>query len=62
MVRGSGEGGQDKVLGVLEGSGWVVDGCFSVLQHRLVALEHTLGNLRSSALQRHLRERGVEQG
>lgn len=62
MVRGSGEGGQDKVPGVLEGSGWVVVGCFSVLQHCLVALEHTLGNLGGSALQRHLREREVEQG
>ena len=30
-------------------------GCFSVLQHRLVALEHTLGDLWSSALQRDLR-------
>lgn len=39
-----------------------MDGCSgfcSVLQHCLVALEHTLGNLCSSAFQRNLRETRV---
>lgn len=48
-----------EVPGVCEGSGRVnVRG--SVLQHRLVALEHTLGNLWSSALQGDLQ--GEESG
>lgn len=61
MVRGSGEGEREEAPGVGEGQqpgrrpGG--GGRRSVLQHRLVALEHTLGNFRSSALQRHLRER-----
>ena len=64
MVRGSGEGEQEEAPGVCEGQrpgrrrG---GGRLSVLQHRLVALEHTLGNFWSSALQRHLRESTDEQ-
>lgn len=57
-------GAQEKVPGVCEGSSWANEGLFlaSVLQHGLVALENTLRHLRSSALQRDLRERGKEPG
>lgn len=49
---GSGEREQQKTtLGALRGSGFC-----SVLQHGLVALEHTLGDLWSSAFQRDLVE------
>lgn len=43
---------REKVPGFCEGSGRVHVWVFSVLQYCLVALEHTLGNLWSSALQR----------
>lgn len=49
---------QESVRAAAESS----DSRFSVLQHCLVALEHTLGNFWSSALQRDLRERRVTQG
>lgn len=50
---GRGEGGRARM------GGWAGAslGGSSVLQHGLVALEHTLRDLGSSALQRHLRER-----
>lgn len=55
QVRGSGKRRQESARG--SGRVDVRGGRRSVLQHRLVALEHTLGNFWSSALQRHLRER-----
>lgn len=62
MVGGSGEGeagrGARSLRGAAAGS---TSGRLSVLQHRLVALEHTLGNFWSSALQRHLRGSTDEQ-
>lgn len=55
QVRGSGKRRRESARG--SGRVDVRGGRRSVLQHRLVALEHTLGNFWSSALQRHLRER-----
>lgn len=57
MVGASGEEAQASHRGQRPGQCRV---SVSILQHYLVALEHTLGNLWSSALQRDLRERRVE--